>query len=154
MKTIITFIAGAVLASGLVYLMMNPKGQPPETAAVQTPVTAAPSAAEPAPIATPEATEANGSTPSTAAPASSVHKPSPMPAKASAHTPAKPAHPAPSSTTPSSTGTSGSTTTTGQQQQASNNTPAAPPYYDPNRNLPGPPPEDRKPEPPNEFRKA
>jgi len=57
MKTILTFIAGAVLASGLVYLMMNPKGQPQETAAVQTPAMPIPSATEPAPIATPEATE-------------------------------------------------------------------------------------------------
>jgi len=165
MKTIITFIAGALLASGLVYLMMNPKEHPQETAVAQTPETATPSATEPPPISTPEATEANGSTPSTsAAPASasSGHKPSAMPGKASAHTPAKPAQPAHNgtkdsgSTNPSSTSTSGTTTTNnGQQQQASNNTPAAPPYYDPNRNIPsGPPPEDRKPEPPKRVPKT
>src|SRR5947209_6341494 len=129
MKTIVTFIAGALLASGLVYLMMNPKEHPQETAAVQTPQTATPSADEPPPISTPEATEANGSTPSTpAAPASASggHRPSAMPGKGSAHTPAKPAQ---NGTKDSGNSTSGTATTNnGQQQQASNNTSSAPPY--------------------------
>ncbi|MBC7927596.1 MAG: hypothetical protein H7039_18270 [Bryobacteraceae bacterium] len=55
MKTILTFIAGAVLASGLVYLMMsrNTAPQVAETAVVQTPA----ADLTPAPVSTPEATE-------------------------------------------------------------------------------------------------
>ena len=152
-KTILTFLAGALLATGVVYLALSPRSAAPsaETAKIEAPA-AAPTtdSTDSAPIATPEATE---SAPATTAPLAS-DKPSPTRGWKPAASSKAHASPSKGSSTPATTPAASSSPTAGstssnsgqsQQQQTSNNAPVTPPYYDPAKNMPsGPPPEPPK----------